>query len=160
MASGRAIDHVVLTVRDLDRAAITYQELGFTLTPKAAHEDRIGTSNRLAQFGGKNFIELLEVDRPERLPGMTSRHRLGSSASAITIDWPCGNAKVSPCWSSQATTRGRTSAAFRPPISPPLHRSTRATRHATRRHASHRSVLPCLRAVPGHAEGRILRLRE
>ena len=67
MASGRAIDHVVLTVRNLDHAAMTYQELGFTLTPRAAHEDRMGTSNRLAQFGGKNFIELLEVDRPDRL---------------------------------------------------------------------------------------------
>jgi catechol 2,3-dioxygenase-like lactoylglutathione lyase family enzyme len=67
MASGRAIDHVVLAVRDLDRAAATYEKLGFTLTPRAAHEDRMGTSNRLAQFVGKNFIELLEVDRPERL---------------------------------------------------------------------------------------------
>jgi hypothetical protein len=37
MASGRAIDHVVLTVRDLDATAITYQRLGFTLTPRAAH---------------------------------------------------------------------------------------------------------------------------
>lgn len=67
MASGRAIDHVVLTVQDLDRAAAAYQRLGFTLTPRATHEDRMGTSNRLAQFGGRNFIELLEVDRPERL---------------------------------------------------------------------------------------------
>ena len=65
MASGRAIDHVVLTVRDLDAAAITYQRLGFTLTPRAAHDDQMGTSNRLAQFRGRNFIELLEVDRPE-----------------------------------------------------------------------------------------------
>jgi catechol 2,3-dioxygenase-like lactoylglutathione lyase family enzyme len=65
--SGRAIDHVVLAVRDLDRAAATYGGLGFTLTPRAMHEDRMGTSNRLAQFQGRNFIELLEVDRPDRL---------------------------------------------------------------------------------------------
>jgi len=65
--SGRAIDHVVVAVRDLDRAGGVYQELGFTLTPRAAHDDRMGTSNRLAQFAGKNFIELLEVDRPDRL---------------------------------------------------------------------------------------------
>jgi MltA specific insert domain len=31
------------------RAAATYQKLGFTLTPRAMHEDRMGTSNRLAQ---------------------------------------------------------------------------------------------------------------
>ena len=51
--------------QDLDRTASRYQELGFTLTPRAAHEDRMGTSNRLAQFRARNFIELLEVDRPE-----------------------------------------------------------------------------------------------
>lgn len=65
--SGRAIDHIVLRAADLDRAAATYEALGFTLTPRARHEDRMGTSNRLAQFGERNFIELLEVDRPERL---------------------------------------------------------------------------------------------
>jgi hypothetical protein len=75
MASGRAIDHVVLTVRSLDRAAATYQKLDFTLTPRALHEDRMGTSNRLAQFDGRNFIELLEVDRPEEL----ARHDFAAS---------------------------------------------------------------------------------
>lgn len=67
MTSGRAIDHLVLAVRDLDRAAGIWRGLGFTLTPRAMHEDRMGTSNRLAQFGGRNFVELLEVDRPDRL---------------------------------------------------------------------------------------------
>jgi predicted lactoylglutathione lyase len=57
----------VLAVRDLARTAATYETLGFTLTPRAAHEDRTGTSNRLAQFAERNFIELLEVDRPEKL---------------------------------------------------------------------------------------------
>lgn len=75
MITGRAIDHVVLAVRDLDRTASIYQELGFTLTPRAAHEDRMGTSNRLAQFAGRNFIELLEVDRPDRL----ARHDFAAS---------------------------------------------------------------------------------
>lgn len=67
MSTGRAIDHVVLAVRDLDAAAKAYEGLGFTLTPRAAHEDRMGTANHLAQFAGRNFIELLEVDRPEKL---------------------------------------------------------------------------------------------
>lgn len=67
MGEGRAIDHVVLAVRDLDAAAAAYGRLGFTLTPRAFHEDRMGTSNRLAQFRGRNFIELLEVDRPAAL---------------------------------------------------------------------------------------------
>lgn len=65
MTSGRAIDHVVIAGRDLDALAARYEGLGFTLTPRASHEGRMGTSNRLAQFRGRNFIELLEVDRPE-----------------------------------------------------------------------------------------------
>jgi hypothetical protein len=65
MQSGRAIDHVVIAGRDLDALAARYEGLGFTLTPEAHHEDRMGTSNRLAQFRGRNFIELIEVDRPE-----------------------------------------------------------------------------------------------
>jgi catechol 2,3-dioxygenase-like lactoylglutathione lyase family enzyme len=67
MASGRAFDHVVLAVRDLARTAASYERLGFTLTPRATHEVRMGTSNRLAQFEARNFIELLEVDRPDTL---------------------------------------------------------------------------------------------
>ena len=67
MAAGRPIDHVVLAVYDLDRAAAQYERLGFTLTPRAFHDDRMGTSNRLAQFRGRSFIELLEVDRPHKL---------------------------------------------------------------------------------------------
>jgi catechol 2,3-dioxygenase-like lactoylglutathione lyase family enzyme len=51
MATGRAIDHVVLAVRDLDRAAARYEQLGFTLTPRASHEDRV-----LAPFGAKGAI--------------------------------------------------------------------------------------------------------
>jgi len=58
---------MVLAVRDLDRAADTCEGLGFTLTPRARHEDRMGTSNRLAQFAGRNFLEILEVDRPALL---------------------------------------------------------------------------------------------
>jgi hypothetical protein len=33
-----------------DRAAAVYQKLGFSLTPRAAHEDRMGTSNRLPEL--------------------------------------------------------------------------------------------------------------
>lgn len=67
MTDSRGIDHLVLAVRDLDAAARVYEGLGFTLTPRAQHNDRMGTSNRLVQFAGGNFIELLEVDRPRTL---------------------------------------------------------------------------------------------
>ena len=62
-ASGRAIDHVVLAVRSLDDAGARFEQLGFTLTKRAQHP--WGTANRLAQLPGGNFIELLEIDRPE-----------------------------------------------------------------------------------------------
>ena len=67
MANGRSIDHVVLAVGRLDDAARRYEALGFTLTPRAQHDVRMGTSNRLAQFSARNFIELLETDRPATL---------------------------------------------------------------------------------------------
>jgi hypothetical protein len=67
MATGRPVDHVVLAVHDLNRAAARFETAGFTLTPRAFHDDRMGTSNRLIQFRGRNSIEVLAVDRPEKL---------------------------------------------------------------------------------------------
>jgi catechol 2,3-dioxygenase-like lactoylglutathione lyase family enzyme len=67
MAARRGIDHIVLAVGRLDDAARCYEALGFTLTPRAQHNTAMGTSNRLAQLAGGNFIELLEVDRPATL---------------------------------------------------------------------------------------------
>jgi hypothetical protein len=63
----RALDHLVIAVPDLDAAAAAYEAAGFTLTPRAAHNDAMGTSNRLAQFENRTFLELLEVDRPDTL---------------------------------------------------------------------------------------------
>jgi len=59
------IDHIVLAVRDLEAAAETFRATGFTVTPKAEHP--WGTANRRVQFRGRNFIEILTVDRPELL---------------------------------------------------------------------------------------------
>lgn len=65
----RNIDHIAVAVRDLDAAATAYEALGFTLTPRAQHP--WGTANRLVQLPRGNFIELLEIDRPDAL----SEHR-------------------------------------------------------------------------------------
>jgi len=56
------IDHVVIAVKDLERAARQYEALGFTLTPRALHP--WGTANQLIQLETRSFIELLEIDRP------------------------------------------------------------------------------------------------
>ena len=64
----RPIDHLVLCVRDLDAARRVYEQLGFTLTPKALHP--FGTENSLVQLHG-NFLELLAVaDRSRIKPAM------------------------------------------------------------------------------------------
>lgn len=57
------LDHVVIAARDLGVLAAEFEALGFTLTPTAQHP--WGTANRLVQFQGRNFLELLTVDRPE-----------------------------------------------------------------------------------------------
>ncbi len=62
----RGFDHLVLCVRDLDRACAMYRRLGFTVTPRAVHP--FGTGNALVQFEGGNYLELLTVVDPVRIP--------------------------------------------------------------------------------------------
>src|SRR5678816_1355812 len=52
----QAIDHAVIAVRDLDRAAADFAGLGFTLTPRGFHS--IGSQNHCIMLG-TNYIELL-----------------------------------------------------------------------------------------------------
>ena len=61
----RRLDHLVICVHDLARAALDWQSLGFNLTPTGVHP--FGTSNRLAQFGN-NFLELLAVTDAAAVP--------------------------------------------------------------------------------------------
>lgn len=61
----RRIDHVVHAVEDLEATAIAYQDLGFTVTPRADHA--FGTSNRLVVLDG-SYLEIVAVTRPEHLP--------------------------------------------------------------------------------------------
>lgn len=61
----RPIDHAIVAVHDLDAARATFARLGFTLAPVARHP--FGTANSLIQLGG-NYIELLAVDDPTRIP--------------------------------------------------------------------------------------------
>ena len=57
------LDHAVIVTRDLPALSAEFEALGFTLTPTAQHP--WGTANRLVQFEGRNFLELLTVDRPD-----------------------------------------------------------------------------------------------
>jgi catechol 2,3-dioxygenase-like lactoylglutathione lyase family enzyme len=55
------IDHVVVLVRDLDRARDAYARMGFTLTPRGYHT--LGSQNHCIMFG-RDYIELLAVPKP------------------------------------------------------------------------------------------------
>lgn len=68
MTGRRGIDHLVLPVHDLEAARRTYEQLGFTLTPRAQHP--FGTDNSLVQLQGC-FLELLSVERAEEIPAAT-----------------------------------------------------------------------------------------
>jgi catechol 2,3-dioxygenase-like lactoylglutathione lyase family enzyme len=57
------IDHLIIAVRDLDRAAATYRRLGFTLSRRAAHSAHMGTANHTVMLE-RDYFELLAVLAP------------------------------------------------------------------------------------------------
>lgn len=61
----RRIDHLVIAVRDLDKAADFYQRLGFQVGARNRHS--WGTENRLVQFPG-TFLELISTGEGARIP--------------------------------------------------------------------------------------------
>jgi catechol 2,3-dioxygenase-like lactoylglutathione lyase family enzyme len=54
------IDHVVIAVRDLDRAREAYARLGFTVSPRGDHSPPLGTANRTI-MAPRSYVELLAV---------------------------------------------------------------------------------------------------
>jgi catechol 2,3-dioxygenase-like lactoylglutathione lyase family enzyme len=54
------LDHVVVTVRDLDAAAAQWQRLGFTVSPRGTHSPILGTGNYTIMFGD-DYVELLGI---------------------------------------------------------------------------------------------------
>jgi hypothetical protein len=54
------IDHAVVVVRDLDRAAENWQRLGFTVSPRGTHSAKMGSGNYTIMLGS-DYIELLGV---------------------------------------------------------------------------------------------------
>jgi catechol 2,3-dioxygenase-like lactoylglutathione lyase family enzyme len=57
------VDHVVISVRDLDAAAVAWRGLGFTLSPPGIHSAHLGTGNYTLMLGD-DYIELLGVLKP------------------------------------------------------------------------------------------------
>jgi len=85
------IDHVIVAVRDLDRARIGWSRLGFTLSPSGRHIGQ-GTANYCIMFE-RDFVELLGIvdprDRVQHLAAFLAR-REGPRAVAFA---PAGTAE-------------------------------------------------------------------
>jgi catechol 2,3-dioxygenase-like lactoylglutathione lyase family enzyme len=85
------IDHVIIVVRDLERARQDWSRLGFTLTPRGRHSGQ-GTANYCMMFEN-DFLELLGIvdpaDNVERLATFLAR-REGARAVAFA---PAGTAE-------------------------------------------------------------------
>src|SRR5947209_6646828 len=92
MRSGIAgIDHVIVAVRDLDRAQMGWTRLGFALTPRGRHLGQ-GTANYCIMFG-RDYLELLGFvtrdDYAHRLEAFLAR-REGAMSVAFA---PAGSAE-------------------------------------------------------------------
>ncbi|MBX6770666.1 MAG: VOC family protein [Chloroflexi bacterium] len=61
----RSIDHIVILVRDLTRAAADYERAGFTVTPGGEHADGT-THNALIPFADGTYCELIAFKEPDR----------------------------------------------------------------------------------------------
>lgn len=79
----QGIDHVVVLVRDLDKAQQAYARMGFTLTPRGLHT--LGSQNHCLMFG-VDYVELLAVPRPHQaMPYYTDFLAKGEGLGAIAL---------------------------------------------------------------------------
>jgi hypothetical protein len=54
------IDHAVVVVKDLDKAAANWKRFGFTVSPRGTHSARMGSGNYTIMLGA-DYVELLGV---------------------------------------------------------------------------------------------------
>jgi catechol 2,3-dioxygenase-like lactoylglutathione lyase family enzyme len=83
------LDHVIVAVRDLERARMGWTRLGFTLTPRGRHLGQ-GTANYCIMFG-HDYLELLGfVERDEHAQRLEAflKRREGPMAVAFAPEGP------------------------------------------------------------------------
>lgn len=92
------IDHAVVMVHDLDKAAENYRQLGFTLSPRGTHSAHMGTGNYTIMFD-PDYMELLgvltatELNAPAR--AFLDKHGEGIERIAFTaIDSAAGAEEI------------------------------------------------------------------
>jgi len=83
----RNLDHVIVSVRDLDTAADIYRRLGFTVMPRAVHEN-LGSANYIIQLH-HNYFELLgdlhNYRDPVMRESMSARFAGGDGLSMLSL---------------------------------------------------------------------------
>ena len=97
------LDHAVLRVDDLDRAAADFARMGFTLGPRGRHS--LGTENHCLMFGF-DYLELLWVPPGVAAPfyadfhlggeGMTGLALKSDNAAGLRAAWDLGGLHPAP----------------------------------------------------------------
>ena len=59
----KAVDHLVIAVRDLEKASDDYRDLGFSVVPGGRHPG-VGTYNALIAFADTSYFELIGFYEP------------------------------------------------------------------------------------------------
>lgn len=97
------IDHLVIAVGDLDRAAAAYRRLGFTLSPRATHSAGMGTANHTIMLQ-RDYFELLAVLTPtERNLRWRDALALGEGVAGMAVV-PASAAAARDAWFRQGFT--------------------------------------------------------
>jgi catechol 2,3-dioxygenase-like lactoylglutathione lyase family enzyme len=78
----RGIDHVVIAVRDLDRAQAQFRRLGFALTPRG-HHAKLGSYNHCAMFA-EDYLELIAQGTSTR-PALENFLRVREGIAGIAL---------------------------------------------------------------------------
>jgi len=80
------IDHAVVVVHDLDKAAENWKRLGFTLSPRGTHSAKMGSGNYTIMLG-PDYIELLGVltETEHNAPTRTFLARRGEGIERIAF---------------------------------------------------------------------------
>jgi hypothetical protein len=58
------VDHCFTLVSDLDRSIEQFRRLGFTLSPRGLHSEKMGSANTTAVFEAGDYFELLGIIAP------------------------------------------------------------------------------------------------
>jgi catechol 2,3-dioxygenase-like lactoylglutathione lyase family enzyme len=92
------IDHAVVMVRDLDKAAETWKRLGFTVSPRGTHSAKMGSGNYTIMLD-PDYIELLgmlaETDHNAPARAFLAKRGEGIERIAFTaVDAAAGAAEI------------------------------------------------------------------